>query len=893
MWRFIPMEFSLSNRTATLGVGEFSDFLIGPREGAGGPQGLWRAQLGQHWHAELRRRLEAEHSQSRSPTDPPQFEVSIAGPLSHNGWTLTLAGRIDQIVSDAPSGGLVLREIKTVSETLPAEESALRASYPSYFLQLAVYVVLMRARGPAPRAELVFVEADSGISQTVALTPYDEALVHHQLREVTAFLNDRLRAAERRSSLVFHPAFPSLRPGQETIQQELHDAFKQPGGARPERRVVFLEAPTGYGKTGCVLEFALERIRAGTFERLVWLTGKSTGQLQVVETLRRMTGGTGYKRQEKGDQGAPDAAEVSGNEKPESAAIGGGCEGVPQEVRSHESSLTTRQWLTVWQVRPKAEHCINSTYHCLRDACAYLAGCADRWPQSGLQRFYLDAAQTRDLETLRTAGRNARICPYEITRSALAYNDVWIGDFNYVFAPGNSGIFYDQPGFRPAQTLLVVDEAHNLPSRVADSYSHSVSAGALQAAYEALRTVRVPPALLLAWEKWTQAVSRLRPSDALNPDDESDLRDCIERVAPLVAASAIDHAALGPGVSGTLWQSTAIADWFDNPALTRLVWCPRAGELNLTCLDAAAAIGETLRGFGGALLMSATLPPPDALAAACGLDRPAPVAGPAVPAGPERLGSLTKRDTRRLYRQLTSAAELLRVEENQAASRPSILRAHAPWRDGAYDVAVDVRVDTTLRQRERHLGTTAATIEAMHQAAGGAVAAFFPSYAYAEAVRQALAGGGATLAVSMQPRLPDLAAQLAWVEESLRTGGALFLVLGSSFAEGIDALGGRVSHTIVVGPALPEVNAVQRARTAAHSGEGRDAAFRRVYLVPGLQKVNQALGRIVRAPGHRARVLLHCRRFRDSSYARLLAPEYRTDREIAVPSDLREWLAGE
>ena len=66
---------------------------------------------------------------------------------------------------------------------------------------------------------------------------------------------------------------------------------------------------------------------------------------------------------------------------------------------------------------------------------------------------------------------------------------------------------------------------------------------------------------------------------------------------------------------------------------------------------------------------------------------------------------------------------------------------------------------------------------------------------------------------------------------------------------------------MVVGPALPEVNPVQRAKLAAFEELGRDAAFDRVYRIPGMQKVNQALGRLVRAPGQRARVLLHCRRF--------------------------------
>src|SRR6185312_1297144 len=110
------------------------------------------------------------------------------------------------------------------------------------------------------------------------------------------------------------------------------------------------------------------------------------------------------------------------------------------------------------------------------------------------------------------------------------------------------------------------------------------------------------------------------------------------------------------------------------------------------------------------------------------------------------------------------------------------------------------------------------------------IAVFFPSYSYAEAVQRHLRENGSVVRVALQPRLPDLAAQRSWAEETLALADAMFLVLGSSFAEGVDFLGGKIGGAIVVGPALPEVNAVQRARLATLSiDHSRDAAFRRVY----------------------------------------------------------------
>lgn len=828
------MEFSLANRTVSLSVGEFANFALGPHESGGGPAGLWRAQLGQHWHHELQKRTLAEAPAA-------QFEVVIDGRLTHRGWTFHLNGRIDQLL------GHTLREVKSVTRPLPADEAQLRADYPPYFLQLAAYLVLIRTLGagsalPAPRskllrAELVFVEAGSGLAQTIALTPFDEALVHHQLDALVEFLNLRQRATERRRSLTFHPAFDTLRRGQETIQADLQAAFAQSALRIPHSAILLFEAPTGYGKTGCVLEFALGQLRAGRFARLIWLTGKSTGQLHVVRTLEQMTA------------------------RP--PAVG------------HLIDDQRSGGLAFWQVRNKSEHCVNHTFHCVRDGCNYLRDCAERWPGSGLAKFYLDDAQPRDLGTLRSAGRDAQICPYEITRTALAFNDAWIGDFNYVFAPDNRGLFYEQPGFDPAETLLVIDEAHNLPSRTADAHSHSANENDAGALLAELDHLHAPAPLLLALEEWTRLLASLQPADSLEPAMEAEIHDSVVKLADLVATQPLDYAALGPHHSETLWQFGALAEFLDDSRLIKLLWVPRAGELSFTCVDAASSIGETLQAYGGAILMSATLQPYDALAAACGLDQ--------------------------VERGVSSAPS-----GGEGTHRPTYNTLHAltPWRAGAYDVAVDLRVDTSFRQRASHYGTTAATIEEMHRASGSqlstrnsqpaataSIAVFFPSYAYAESVQRALENSGSVLRVTLQPRGTDLAAQTAWVEENLAFADVLFLVLGSSFAEGIDLLGGRVTHAMVIGPALPEVNAIQKARLAALNDLGRDAAFRRVYQIPGLQKVNQALGRLVRAPGQHAKVLLHCRRFADVSYASLLAADYQMFKEIASESDLREWLA--
>jgi Rad3-related DNA helicase len=207
-------------------------------------------------------------------------------------------------------------------------------------------------------------------------------------------------------------------------------------------------------------------------------------------------------------------------------------------------------------------------------------------------------------------------------------------------------------------------------------------------------------------------------------------------------------------------------------------------------------------------------------------------------------------------------------------------------------VAYDLRADTRFQFRQRSMPQTAQTVIEFHRGLGPGekLAVFFSSFAYAEAVLKLVAAIPDSPSAALQPRKGDLTSQAAWVEKSLLAVDILFLVLGSGFAEGVDLLGGRVHAAMVVGPALPEVNPVQRARLATLSTVSREHAVERVYRVPGMQKVNQALGRLVRAPGQKARILLHCVRFGESEFSRLLAPEYQDGTTLTTNQEFESWL---
>ncbi|MGF1484435.1 MAG: helicase C-terminal domain-containing protein [Opitutales bacterium] len=776
------MQLHVGERRVSLSVGEFASFKVGPTGGRGG-FAPWRAQAGTIWHQTLRSDLERTTAAAR-------FEVPIEGVLLESGWRFELQGRVDQWLDGARP---CIREVKTVQRSLPEDAETLRAAYPEYLRQVAAYQFLAQILADAPPvdAELVFVGLRDGFQQVLAMesAAEGEALVRAQARQMVRFLEERWQAQTRRATLTVKPAFATLREGQADALAQLRQAVGA-GAAK-----LLMEAPTGFGKTGLAWQWALEGLRDGHWTHVIYATGKSTGQLEVTRQLDAML-------------------------EPES--------------------------LRYFQMRGRAE----TTSGCPVSGCAGPGpACREqveaRWERSGLHPLGIfGKGPTVSGDELRSQARLHGICPYEIARTLLPWADIWVGDFNYVFSPRHRGVFLEQLGFNARRTLLIVDEAHNLPERAAAACSGFASAAEAAEIEDGLRAALAPAALRSPWVAWVEFLEGLEASEAHSPTVEMELAAHLEVLSEAVMQVPLDFERVGPALIEALWELPALRQLYENEAIEKLLWSPKNGELRLDCLDASREIGQSLRDFGCSLLMSATLTPQEAMEASLGL------------------------------------------EPGQARW----ISAQALWREAAYRVAVDCRVDTRYAHRDSYHPVTARTVSAFHADGGQPIAVFFPSYRYAAAVQAHLQAMDPAFRVVVQPRGFDLAGQQEWIYEALIFADALFLVLGGSFAEGVDLLGGRIERAMIVGPALPEVNALQKARMERSQPGGRNAAFRTVYQIPGLRKVNQALGRLVRAPGQTAVILLHGKRFAQPDYAALLGIEYQEGRRILDEADFVNWL---
>src|SRR5690606_36869869 len=124
---------------------------------------------------------------------------------------------------------VTIREIKTTEFPLPAHDSDLRARFPAYYLQLEAYRQLFPLmpgnENARVAAELVFVEIQSGMIQTVTLEAENADAFQSQLERIYAFVERRRDHLERLREFSFRPPFPSPRPGQETIREEMETTF--------------------------------------------------------------------------------------------------------------------------------------------------------------------------------------------------------------------------------------------------------------------------------------------------------------------------------------------------------------------------------------------------------------------------------------------------------------------------------------------------------------------------------------------------------------------------------------------------------------------------------------------------------------------------------------------
>ena len=772
------MEIDTIERIVKISVGELARFQNGVNDYVS--SGLeWRAELGRRWHDTIN-----EETKRKNPFA--EFEFTIKQSIHIHNWNFQITGRIDQIILKNQRLNKLV-EIKSISHNLPEKEEKLKEKYPHYFAQVAIYKYLAERDSKLSAfifsAELHFVDINSGIHQNITLQDDSDVIFKRQTEALLPFLNDRLNTKIRLNDIVLAAPFPELRDGQADLLTKLKKASI-------DRSHIVLQAPTGFGKTGIVLHHAFMHMKKGFYERLIYLTSKSTGQIQTLKQLNK----TGILRN------------IQMRNRNELSIISD----------SHQCTLDT-----------KCDESFNK-----------------RVQVSGLDPELLFENSHFSTDNAKEKGIELGLCPYALTKWALQFAEIWIGDTNYLFSPNSRNVFWDTYGFNPKKTLVIIDEAHNLPDRTADALSFELLSDSWEYCIENTLNAEGKIPLYKIGLEILSFLKKLKEKEILSETNTYLLLDLLEDFSSELKETHIDSDSINRNNINKLYEIPQIIEKLKNDKENYLLWIPTNGHLSISCLDPSAWIANCLKPFASSIHMSATLEPFDFYQEKIGLEK----------------------------------------------SDLSLAKGFAPWRAKAYTVAIDQRIDTRYKEREKHYLTTAETIQKVFLISKKPIVVFFPSYQYAQDVETYLNEIDPLLPVIIQEKRVSLNEQKDFIEESVSKHCILFLILGSSFTEGIDTLGGKIESAIVVSPALPQINPLSETKMNQTMEINSVNAFQKTYIIPAFQKIHQALGRLARAPGQKAKILLHCKRFSSPQYKILLAEEYQTNTIIRNKNELEIWL---
>lgn len=485
-----------------------------------------------------------------------------------------------------------------------------------------------------------------------------------------------------------------------------------------------------------------------------------------------------------------------------------------------------RLGLRVLELVARDKACEHLDKACNGDSCPLARGFYDRLPaarQAALGASRLDQASVREVALAH------QVCPYYLSQELARWADVVIGDYNYYF--DLSALLFGLSQLNQWRVAVLVDEAHNMIDRARHMYSASLDQQRLnelrQAAPEALKK----PLQRLA-RQW----------NALHKEQLADYQAYSQVPAKFVESLNLCLAAFGDyfndqpqAVDGALQSFyfdaigfARIAELFDEHFIFDIARRGAGSKRSLSRLSLrnvvpARFIQPRLSAARTTVLFSATLSP------------------------------------RNYY------ADLLGLPANTAW-----IDVESPFHHEQLDVRIVSRISTRFTHRQASLAPIVALMNNAFQARPGNYLAFFSSFDYLQQVVELLQRAHPDIPVWQQGRGMSEQERQAFLDRfTLSSRGIGFAVLGGAFGEGIDLPGARLIGAFVATLGLPQLNPVNeqfKQRMAALFGAGYDYT----YLYPGVQKVVQAAGRVIRSQTDRGLVMLIDDRFAERKVQQLL-----------------------
>jgi DNA excision repair protein ERCC-2 len=524
----------------------------------------------------------------------------------------------------------------------------------------------------------------------------------------------------------------------------------------------------------------------------------------------------------------------------------------------------------------KEKVCVRGGKPCDPLTCPLALGYYDR-VKSAIREALEREEITRSV--LEVVGQKHQVCPFELSLDVSLWADAIISDYNYVFDPQ----VYLRRHFAEGGGAygFLVDEAHNLVDRAREMFSADL---------DCREILDVKRAVKQAAPRCSKALTQLHTAmwklgNATKPHEDSfEASDPASELNLFPARTALNRSeengvSTSPEFPDTLIEplETALdaaeswlvknqpaefreallrlyfrlhsfrraAQLYDERFVTIIESCP-AIKVRLFCLDPSLLLRKALSRGNAAIFFSATLTPMD------------------------------------YYRTLLGGAP-----------EDPVLQLSSPFPSQNLAVLIQDRIQTHFKGRAESLGDVVEAIGTLVQGRCGNYLVYFPSYQYLNDALQEFQIRFPSVPVLVQRAgmtEPERDAFLAAF--SVEHGKMLvgFAVLGGIFGEGIDLVGERLIGAVIVGVGLPQL-CVERNLIRDYFRQQKAAGFDYAYTFPGMNRVLQAVGRVIRSETDHGVVLLIDARFDELRYRRLF-PAWWKFVKVRNSDTLQEKVAG-
>jgi Rad3-related DNA helicase len=204
-------------------------------------------------------------------------------------------------------------------------------------------------------------------------------------------------------------------------------------------------------------------------------------------------------------------------------------------------------------------------------------------------------------------------------------------------------------------------------------------------------------------------------------------------------------------------------------------------------------------------------------------------------------------------------------------------------------VSIVDSVSTRYSERERTAPSVCRAIAAMMSARRGNYMVFCSSFEYLELLSRVFIGKYPKLNTIVQKRDMTPAEKREFLDEFMKDDGKYligFCVLGGIYSEGVDLVGDRLIGAAVVGIGMPTLS-YEREAMREYFTDKYEAGTEYAYIYPGMNKVFQAAGRVIRTEDDRGVILLIDDRFRDPIYKKSIPGLWRGMKYVGDAKELK------